>query len=129
MPSSNRSRGDYLERQTRLALEVHGWIVVRAAGSLGVADLAALRLGNTPLLISCKLDGKMSPGERRALVEACQIAGARPIMSARSIRGHVDIHLVRLDPSAPMIDQLRVPYRPGKTVAETDAELAPDNEP
>lgn len=114
MPNSNRARGDYLERQTKSALQAHGWVVVRAAGSLGVADIVALRAGNTPLLISCKLNGHIAPLERRALIEACQAAGARPIMAARSKRGVVDIYVVRLDTSGPLIDTLAVPARPGK---------------
>ena len=118
MPNSNRSRGDYLERQTRSALKAHGWIVTRAGGSLGVADLVALRAGNTPLLVQCKLDGRMGPSERLELVETCRAAGARPIMAARSKRGKVDIYVVRLDHGGPLIDVLDVPSRPGKEAVE-----------
>ena len=50
MPNSNRSRGDYFERRTRAALEAQGWLVIRSAGSYGVADLVALSAGRTPLL-------------------------------------------------------------------------------
>lgn len=114
MPNSNRQRGDYLERQTRAALEVCGWIVVRAAGSLGVADLVALRAGNRPLLVSCKLGPSIPPAERADLVDACAIAGARPIMATRTKRGYVDLHVVRLDTSYPQIDTIPVPKRPGK---------------
>ena len=128
MPNSNRQRGDYLERQAKAALEAYGWLVVRAAGSLGVADLVALRSDMRPLLVSCKIGppGKrpdIPPAERRELIEACGKAGARPIMATRTHRGMVDIHVVRADTTYPLIDQLRVPYRPGKSVADTDAEL------
>jgi Holliday junction resolvase len=115
MPNSNRQRGDYLERQTRDALRACGWIVVRAAGSLGVADLVALRADMRPLLVSCKLGPSIPPSERRELVEASQIAGARPIMATRTKRGTVDIHVVRLDTTYPLIDQIPVPARPGKS--------------
>jgi Holliday junction resolvase len=111
---NNRARGDYLERQTIAALQAHGWLCIRAGGSRGVADVWALRAGNTPLLVQCKLDGKMGPGERTALIEASRQGGARPIMAARSKRGLVDIYVVRLDTSGPLIDQIRVPTRPGK---------------
>ena len=46
---TNRTRGDDFERQTKDALRAYEWLVVRSAGSLGVADLVALRGGNTPL--------------------------------------------------------------------------------
>jgi Holliday junction resolvase len=114
MPNSNRQRGDYLERQTRSALEACGWIVVRAAGSLGVADLVALRRGNRPLLVSCKLGKGIPPHERLALLDASTQAGARPVMATRTKRGVVDIHLVRAVAPHPLIDQIRVPARPGK---------------
>jgi Holliday junction resolvase len=124
MPNSNRQRGDYLERQTRAALEACGWIVVRAAGSLGVADLVALRADMRPLLVSCKLGPKggrasIPPAERAALVDAAHAAGARPIMATRTTRGHVDIRVVRADTSYPLVDRIRVPERPGKTAHDT----------
>lgn len=118
MPNSNRQRGDYLERQTKAALEAHGWVVTRAAGSLGVADIMAIRAGNTPLLVSCKLNGGISPAERFALIEASRAGGARPIMAARSKRGYVDIYVVKVEPGGALIDQIRVPSRPGKAGAE-----------
>lgn len=124
MPNSNRQRGDYLERQTRAALEAYGWVVYRSAGSLGVGDLVALRADMRPLIVQCKTGGRIDPEERRALVTECSKAGARPILACRTRRGYVDIHVVRLEGRLlPMIDQLRVPYRPGKSVAERDAEL------
>jgi len=114
---NNRARGDYLERQTLAALRAHGWYVQRSAGSHGLADVVALRAGNSPLLVQCKLDARMSPADRVALVEAARAAGARPIMAARSKRGWVDLYVVRVDTSGPLIDSVRVPVRPGK---ETD---------
>lgn len=112
MPNSNRQRGDYLERQTRKALEAHGWIVTRSAGSLGPADLWAMRNGNTPLMIACKTNGKIGPGERLALVEAARIGGARPLLACNAhdgdkrVRGHVDIHVVRVELVTEAIDRL-----------------------
>lgn len=126
MPNSNRQKGDYLERQTKAALIAHGWIVTRAAGSLGVADIVALRAGNTPLLISCKLDARIGPGERTALIEAARAGGARPIMAARSKRGLVDIYVVQIDAGGALIDQIKVPSRPGKEEPEELIEVPRD---
>jgi len=112
MPNSNRQKGDYLERQTRAALEAHGWLVVRAAGSLGVADLVALRWANTPLLVSCKVGGKIGPAERTALIDAARNSGSRPLMATREIRGHVDIYAVKVEPEMVRVDRLKVPARP-----------------
>lgn len=116
---NNRARGDYLERQTAAALRVHGWYVVRAGGSRGVADLIALRAGNSPLMVQCKLNVTMGPDEREALIAAARAAGARPIMAGRGKRGWVDIYVVKASAGlGPLIDQIRVPARPGKEVAE-----------
>jgi len=90
----NRQRGDYFERQTKAALMRHGWVVFRVAGSLGPADLVALRAGKRPLFIACKVTPRIDPGERRALIEAAEKAGARPLMAYRSKRGHVDLWTV-----------------------------------
>lgn len=94
---TNRGRGDYLERQTRSALRAAGWIVVRAAGSLGVADIVGLRAGNTPLLVSCKLGALPPPDERIALLAAAERAGARPIVATREHPGWVTFHAMQSD--------------------------------
>ena len=86
MPNSNRRRGDYFERRTKAALEAQGWLVTRSAGSFGVADLVALRGGSTPLLVSCKLDGKLPRAQRVALCDAADRAGADAILAHRGAR-------------------------------------------
>lgn len=113
MPNLQRGRGDYLERQVRHALEAHGWVVVRAAGSLGVADLVALRYANTPLLVSCKVSGLAPPAERAALLEAAERAGARPIVATREHRGWVTLfHLRSAQPRDHLVAaELKVPAR------------------
>lgn len=109
---NNRKRGDYFERQTRDALVNVGWYVIRSAGSLGVADLVALRYGNTPLLVSCKISGRIDPRERGQLMDAADAAGARAVVAMRPRNGRVLVAAVhrgtaRLVP----IDTLRVPIR------------------
>jgi hypothetical protein len=74
-----------------------------------------------PLLVSCKLGPSIPPAERRDIIEASVVAGARPVMATRTKRGYVDIHLVRIDTSYPQIDVIPVPRRPGKEVEENDA--------
>jgi Holliday junction resolvase len=119
---SNRKRGDYLEHQTRAALEHYRWVVVRAGGSLGPADLVALRDGNAPLLVQCKITGngrrypRVDPDERAALWETAEKAGARPIIATRYRGGWVAL-LALNGPSwteYPTLDELHVPARPGK---------------
>lgn len=75
------SRGTVRERQVRHQLEADNWVVLRAAGSLGICDLIALRAGDEPRLIEVKSDGAgpwahFSPARRRALIFAAQRAGA-----------------------------------------------------
>lgn len=90
MPNNRRQRGDYFERRTRAALEDEGWLVVRAAGSLGVADLVALRKGYTPRLISCKAGlGKLPRRQAIALAEAAEGAGAWGIHAWPARPGYV----------------------------------------
>jgi Holliday junction resolvase len=122
MTNTSRAAGDYLERQTREALRAHGWIVVRAAGSHGIADLVALRAGNTPLLVSCKTNGKIGPQERTELVETAQRAGARPICAYRRQRGWVDLAPVLVDRVDEQIETLKVPKRQ----TSTDDDEQPD---
>jgi Holliday junction resolvase len=108
---TNRQRGDYLERQARAALESCGWYVARSAGSLGPADLVALRAGFRPLLVACKTNGRIGPGERAAIVDAATLAGARPMLAARALRGHVDLFDVRSGCVSPLVDRIKVPKR------------------
>jgi Holliday junction resolvase len=111
MPNSNRERGDYLERTTKAALAAHDWWVVRAAGSLGAADIVALRAHSAPLLIACKTNGKLPRAEREQLIEAAHRAGARPIMATRTRRGWIDFLLVGPDGGRPFGDPVKVPKR------------------
>jgi Holliday junction resolvase len=127
--SSNRRRGDYFERQTRAALEAVGWFVVRTAGSLGVADLVALQADFRPLLVSCKISGRIDPGEREALITAAEMAGARPIVASRPRGGWVDIGtLARGLTRAEPVDTLHVPRETFPRVAAVGDGLYPPGE-
>jgi len=106
----NRQRGDYFERQVKAALQLAGWFVIRAAGSHGIADLVALREGRKPLLVSCKLNGRIGPAERADLLEAARSAGGRAILATRPRRGRILLSVVLLEGKriAP-IDELATP--------------------
>lgn len=108
---TNRSRGDYFERQTVAALAARGWVARRSGGSLGAADIWALRSGNTPLLIACKLHGRIDPAERMALIHLAQKAGARPILALRPKAGTVELRRVLPSSGQPHVALLKVPKR------------------
>lgn len=109
---NNRSRGDYFERQVRDALRAAGWYVIRSAGSQGAADLIALRAGNTPLLVQCKLGGRISRPERQALLDAAFGAGGRPIVALRPQGGRIQLLAILESHRLAPLDLLRVPTRP-----------------
>jgi len=80
------SRGIARERAVRRLLEDDGWWVCRAAGSLGDADLVALRASSAlvhprALMIEVKSTHRgafhsFGPADRSALLEAAERAGA-----------------------------------------------------
>jgi Holliday junction resolvase len=79
------SRGIHRERQVRALLEADGWWVARAAGSLGDADLVALKHGEVPRLIECKSTHRgpwhsFGPADRAELIAAAARAGATPVL-------------------------------------------------
>lgn len=97
MPNRNRQRGDYFERRTRDALEHDGWVVVRSAGSLGAADLVAMKQGAPVSLVSCKKTGYLRPAEASALLHIALKAGALPVLAS-----HIRPGWVALDVLNPM---------------------------
>jgi Holliday junction resolvase len=116
MALTQRQRGDYHEHRTRDALEALGWTVTRAAGSLGPADLVALRAGDKPLLVSCKLSGRIDPGEREQLHTTARRAGARPLVASRDKPGWIRVQVVRWDSPDDRsrledVDRIRAPRR------------------
>lgn len=78
------SRGIDRERQVRRHLESPeggGWWCARAAGSLGDADIVALKVGKRPRLIEVKSSAKgpfehFRPPDRAELLQAAGLAGA-----------------------------------------------------
>lgn len=77
------SRGIQRERQVRRLLEEDGWWTCRAAGSLGDADVIALKAGEPARLVEVKSTKagpfhSFGPKDRAELVAAAQRAGATP---------------------------------------------------
>ena len=79
------SYGHDRERKVRDLLLNQDWWVCRAAGSLGDADLVALKDGHTPMLVEVKGRAagpyhSFGPKDRADLRQAAFIAGAKPIL-------------------------------------------------
>lgn len=122
------SFGHDRERQVKAKLEAKGYFVVRAAASLGYADLVALKDGEPPQMIEVKAtaqgpwEGFRRP-ERRALKNAAKKAGAVPVLAWWPKRGT----LVYIYADAWPADNTTVPYdRDGFPV---NAPAPNDNEP
>jgi Holliday junction resolvase len=74
--------GHNRERQVLRKLQDEGWYVLRAAGSLGVADLIALHKGREPRMIEVKATkagpfAGFGPADRADLIAAAEQAGAQ----------------------------------------------------
>jgi Holliday junction resolvase len=110
MPNKRRQAGDYFERRTRAALENAAYVVVRSAGSLGPADLVALKGGAPPMLISCKMSGHLPRQELVALLDVAQDAGAMPVLAQRHKPGWVKLEVVSKH-SKNLIGMLHFPPR------------------
>jgi Holliday junction resolvase len=77
------SRGINRERRLREALEADGWWTCRSAGSLGSADIVALKRGEIPRLIEVKSSAAgpfahFGPADREELIAAAVKAGGTP---------------------------------------------------
>lgn len=108
-----RGKGDYFERQARAALGADSWEVIRAAGSFGTADLWAAKAldgnGCLLLLISCKMGGRIGPGERADLVSTARAAGGLPILAERTRPGWVGFSRIGLGTDRMLWLELRAP--------------------
>jgi Holliday junction resolvase len=75
------SRGHDRERQVKRLLEDDDWVVTRAAGSLGNADLIALKAGHRPRFVEVKSTAggpyeRFGPAARAELRFAAKLADA-----------------------------------------------------
>lgn len=82
MANVSKRKGTKRELQVRDVLEKDGYLVMKAGGSLGDADLIALKRGERPRLVQVKAnkDGgpwsKFGPAARAKLAEVAKAAGA-----------------------------------------------------
>lgn len=88
------SRGIARERKVRDWLQERDWWVCRAAGSLGDADLVALKAGNRPRMIEVKSSAQgpyehFRPADRKALAFAAEMAGADAYLAWWPPRGQL----------------------------------------
>jgi Holliday junction resolvase len=79
------SRGHDRERAVKALLIGQDWWVTRAAGSLGDADLVALKRGHRPLMIEVKSTAggpyeRFGPKQREDLLFAADLAGANAVL-------------------------------------------------
>lgn len=79
------ARGTDREHAVRKLLIAEGWLAFRAPASLGVADVIALKAGETPLLIEVKSTSggpyeRFQPADRLRLSEAAAQAGADAVL-------------------------------------------------
>lgn len=82
MPANGHAR----ERQVRKLYEEQGWWTIRAAASLGDADVVALKAGEVPLFIEVKANKAGGPymnfrkADREELKLAAEKAGAQAVL-------------------------------------------------
>lgn len=72
--------GRRLEYAAQSALEAEGYITVRAAGSKGAVDVLGFKQGQI-LMVQCKLDGYLTPGERSKVYGLAVMIGAVPLVA------------------------------------------------
>jgi Holliday junction resolvase len=82
---SNAAFGHGRERKVAAQLTESGWFVLRAAGSLGVADLIALKAGHKPMMLEVKATARgpfagFPPADRAELIAAAEQSGARAFL-------------------------------------------------
>jgi Holliday junction resolvase len=75
------------DRERKLAAQLgeDNWFVMRAAGSLGVADLVCLKAGRQPMMLEVKATSRgpfsgFPPADRRELLARAEQAGARAFL-------------------------------------------------
>jgi Holliday junction resolvase len=88
---SRYARGAAFERKVAADLQTNGYVVVRAAGSHGKADVIGLKPGEV-VLVQCKLGGPrvVRPPEWNDLFDMSILAGAIAVIASRPRRGHIE---------------------------------------
>lgn len=89
------SRGIQRERAVRLYLEEKDYVVIRAAGSLGCADLVAMRVGSPTLIVEVKSTHRgpfhsFGPADRADILAYADRAGATAVLAYWPPRGKLE---------------------------------------
>ncbi|MGI5245056.1 hypothetical protein [Dactylosporangium sp. CA-139066] len=92
---TNKARGSAFERKVARELAADGYVVVRAAGSLGATDLVAIKTGQV-LFVQCKMSGAgaCGPAEWNEFLRIAERVSALPILAYRPGRQGVAYWLV-----------------------------------
>lgn len=92
---TNKARGTAFERKVAEKLTTDGYLIIRAAGSHGAADLVAVKTGQV-LFVQVKLGGAgaCSPAEWNEFFRLATSVGALPILAYRPGRQGVAYWLV-----------------------------------
>jgi len=88
------ARGRAREREVKKKLEAQGYFVIKAGGSLGEADLIALKAGERGMMIEVKSTAagpfhSFGPSKREALISASEKAGLEPYLVYWPPRGEL----------------------------------------
>lgn len=94
-------RGRTFEHAVRAALVADGYDVLRSAGSKTKIDLVAFKAQQV-LLLQCKIDGRISPAERNALLRVAGLIPnyAIPVLAYKQPRSSI-VHYSRLTGPGP----------------------------
>jgi Holliday junction resolvase len=81
-----KRKGSRFELKSKALLLEDGWMVTKAGGSLGAADLVALKAGERPLLVQVKATAAgpfsgFGPSERAELLAVAKASGAVPVLA------------------------------------------------
>jgi len=92
---TNKARGTAFERKVAERLTADGYLVIRAAGSHGAADLVAVKTGQV-LFVQVKLGGAgaCAPAEWNEFFRLATSVGALPVLAYRPGRQGVAYWLV-----------------------------------
>ena len=82
MPNLRYRQGANFERRAKAKLEKENWYVLRSAGSHSIVDLVCFRGGEVSL-VQCKIDGYLSPNERKQILELADENGFRAYLVKR----------------------------------------------
>ena len=84
-----RAAGDRFERVCVAQLRECGYLVIRSAGSLGPADLVAMRGDGLPLLVSCKVTNATTKRERALFQTRAADAGCLALIATKPSPGRI----------------------------------------